>query len=76
VFLQLVLGWAALGVGGGQVRGPVPTAEQISSAPPVPIAEALTTTTHQTLGAVLVALVMMLATHGLRIARSGRAGRA
>jgi heme A synthase len=76
VFLQFVLGWAALGLGGGQVRGPVPTAEQISSAPPVPIAEALTTTTHQTLGAVLVALVMMLATHGLRIARSGRAGRA
>ncbi len=60
VGLQFALGVAALFlVMQGADRGPVPTAERLSQAEAVPIAEVLAATAHQANGAVLLALVTM-----------------
>ncbi len=58
VFVQFLLGGLALWQVGmsGQTR-PIPTADQLDTAPAIDVAEALITTAHQTVGAALFALI-------------------
>lgn len=74
VGLQFVLGWfTLLAVLTGDSRGPVPTADQLAEAPPVPLAEAVLATLHQANGALFLVLVMLGWAWGRRIHRAARA---
>jgi len=61
VTVQFVLGWGALGVTGmsGGSRGAPPTAEQLETAEPVPLMEAIFTTAHHANGALLVVIATL-----------------
>ncbi|TVQ63437.1 MAG: hypothetical protein EA378_01805 [Phycisphaerales bacterium] len=73
VAIQFILGWATLGVVAmREDRGPIPTADMLADAPPVPILEALVTTSHQATGALLLAAVTLTAVWGHRLARAPR----
>lgn len=76
VMLQFVLGWVAfLVVLSAKQRGPIPTSTELTTAPPVPVLEALVTTAHQTNGALLLAIVTIVAVFCRQIWRS-QAGKA
>jgi heme a synthase len=60
VGLQFALGWVALmGVMLSEDRGPVPTADRLLDATPVPLFEVVSTTVHQFNGAVYLLLAML-----------------
>jgi|GEM_PF-159071 len=69
--VQFLLGWAALGiVGVGREHRPIPLADQIGVADPIPLGEAVVTTAHQVGGAALLSLLALAATWGRRTARA------
>lgn len=71
VTVQFLLGWAALGL--IMVRdepASVPTAEQLATAPPIRVLEALITTAHQATGALLLLLTAVTAAWLTRLARA------
>lgn len=73
VGLQFLLGWAAFGIiHMSDARGGIPTADQLGSAPSVPIGEALIATAHQANGALLGVLIAMTLAWAWRL-RPGRA---
>ena len=58
--LQFVLGWIALfPIMTSDARGAVPTADRLTEAVPVPLAEAVTATMHQFNGAIYLTLLML-----------------
>ena len=72
--VQFLLGWAALGVVGvGREHRPIPLADQIGVADPIPLGEAVITTAHQVGGAALLSLLALAATWGRRTARTSPA---
>lgn len=76
VLLQFVLGWVAfMVVLSAKDRGAIPTSTELAAAPPVPVMEALITTAHQTNGALLLAVVTLVAVFCRQIWRS-QAGKA
>jgi len=56
VFVQFLLGWAAFALVTGAGPRAVPTADELATAQPVPVAEAVVTLAHQANGAGLLAL--------------------
>jgi len=67
VFIQFALGWVALfAVLQGTDRGPVPTAERLDQAQPVPLGEVIVATIHQANGALVLALAMSVYVWSLR----------
>lgn len=68
VLVQFALGWVTfLVVLSHKSAGPVPTAEQLETAAPVPVLKALVATAHQTNGAFLLGLTTMLAVYSRRL---------
>lgn len=68
VLWQFALGWVTfLVVLSTKQPGPVPTADELATATPVPLVKALTATGHQTSGAILLGLVTMLAVYCRRL---------
>jgi len=71
VGVQFVLGWATLAaVTLREDRGAIPTADQLADAPPIPVLEALITTSHQATGALLLAGITLTAVWAHRTARA------
>lgn len=70
VAFQFVMGWIALVlVMMAGSRGPVPTAETIADAPPIPLAEVVVTTLHHTNGAITLGLASVACVWSRRIVR-------
>ncbi len=73
VGFQFALGWGAfLAVMASKARPGVPTAEALSTAPPVPRAEAALTTIHQANGALLLTLTMLAWAWAMQLHRAMR----
>ena len=71
--LQFVLGWVALmPIMTADARGPVPTADQLADAAPVPLAEAVTASIHQFNGAIYLTLLMLGWAWARRLHRASR----
>lgn len=75
VTLQFLLGWATLGLIMTRSETPrVPTADQLAEAPPIRTVEALVTTSHQALGAILMLAAVVATAWLFRMARGGKSG--
>lgn len=70
VGVQFALGWVALWAVHTAERRPVPLADELATAEPVPVLEALVATAHQANGALLVAVTAAALVWG-RLARVG-----
>lgn len=71
--LQFTLGFAALGFGSGHgEERPIPTAEELETAPPIRYGRSIVATVHQANGAALAALVGLSLTISLRTRLSGK----
>lgn len=68
IIFQFVLGWVALFLVLGGGRGAPPGPDELAAADPVPIAEALVTTTHQANGALLMSMAALAFIWGRRLA--------
>lgn len=74
VITQFALGFGALAlVGGGGGHRPIPTADQLATAPPIDVVEALFTTAHQTTGAILLGVVVFAAVLATQVAKRSAA---
>lgn len=70
--IQFTLGFAALGYGSGYGENrPIPTAEELATAPPIQYGRSLVATVHQANGAALAALVGLSLTLALRTRLAG-----
>lgn len=67
---QFLLGWAALGMAPpSKADRPIPSAEELDSAPPIETVEAIMTTAHQASGALLFAAVALAVVWSRRLSR-------
>jgi cytochrome c oxidase assembly protein subunit 15 len=67
---QFLLGWAALGMAPpSKADRPIPSAEELASAPPINAVEAIMTTTHQASGALVFGAVMLAVVWSRRLSR-------
>ncbi|MEM1184101.1 MAG: COX15/CtaA family protein [Planctomycetota bacterium] len=70
VSLQIALGFAALlAVGNSGSDRPIPTADELATAAPIAAGEAFATTFHQTLGAVLLGLVVLATVRAAQVSK-------
>lgn len=68
IVFQFVLGWVALFLVLSAGRGAPPSPDELAEADPVPIAEALITTTHQANGALLISMAALALVWARRLA--------
>ncbi len=67
---QFLLGWAALGMAPpSKADRPIPSADELASAPPIQAVEAIMTTAHQASGALVFAAVALAVVWSRRLSR-------